>query len=250
MRTYLMRIPDILRGVSETLDVAATLCDRSWVVFNDDGVKILFIFERDGTLIVSKNGVVSRQSWSYIKATKAILIDNAEQSFLLHPAFIDNVVFALNQDGTQHHLFMIDEGQIDKFPQFTLDILNKYFTSKVQQIEEEKERERKEVEKRLIRVRINRIAEKELKPLATKYKVWHYMPLLIIIFLGGGSLGLASLLTSRGVFGEWIFVPAIIVVIMCIVIIKLIERRKVDKLKQELDTKRYMLWQKYLKEQE
>lgn len=250
MRTYLMRIPDILRGVSETLDVAATLCDRSWVVFNDDGVKILFIFERDGTLIVSKNGVVSRQSWSYIKATKAILIDNAEQSFLLHPAFIDNVIFALQQDGTEHHLFMIDEMQIDRIPQLTLNALNQYFTSKVRQIEEEEESRIRQIEKRREKERIRRIVEYELKPLATKYKVWHYMPLLIIIFLGGGSLGLASLLTSRGVFGEWIFVPAIIVVIMCIVIIKLIERRKVDKLKQELDTKRYMLWQKYLKEQE
>lgn len=245
-----MRIPDILRGVSETLDVAATLCDRSWVVFNDDGVKILFIFERDGTLIVSKNGVVSRQSWSYIKATKAILIDNAEQSFLLHPAFIDNVIFALQQDGTEHHLFMIDEVQIDRIPQLTLNALNQYFTSKVRQIEEEEESRIRQIEVRREKERIRRIVEYELKPLATKYKVWYYMPLLIIIFLGGGSLGLASLLTSRGVFGEWIFVPAIIVVIMCIVIIKLIERRKVDKLKQELDTKRYMLWQKYLKEQE
>lgn len=133
MKTYLMKIPEILKGISETLDITATLCDKSWVVFNDEGVKILFIFERDGTLIVSRNGVVSKQRWSYIQATKAILIDNAQQSFLLHPAFIDNVVFALNQDGTQHHLFMIDEGQIGQFPMLTLAVLHQYFESKVEQ---------------------------------------------------------------------------------------------------------------------
>ena len=246
MKTYLMRIPEILKGISETLDITATLCDKSWVVFNDEGVKILFIFERDGTLIVSRNGVVSKQRWSYIQATKAILIDNAQQSFLLHPAFIDNVVFALNQDGTQHHLFMIDEGQIDKFPQFTLDILNKYFTSKVEQIEEEKERERKEVEKRLIRVRINRIAEIELKPLMTRYKIWYYMPLVVILVFGIVS----SILFSIGIIEEWVLVPTVIVgLIICIVTIPLIENR-VDELKQEIDKKRDVLWQKYLNEQE
>ena len=237
-----MRIPEILKGISETLDITATLCDKSWVVFNDEGVKILFIFERDGTLIVSRNGVVSKQRWSYIQATKAILIDNAQQSFLLHPAFIDNVVFALNQDGTQHHLFMIDEGQIDKFPQFTLDILNKYFTSKVQQIEEEKERERKEVEKRLIRVRVNRIAEKELKPLMTRYKIWYYMPLVVILVVVIASM----ILFGIGIIEEWVIVPTFIVgLIIFIVTIPLIENR-VDELKHEIDKKRDVLWQKYL----
>lgn len=242
MKTYLMRIPEILKGISETLDITATLCDKSWVVFNDEGVKILFIFERDGTLIVSRNGVVSKQRWSYIQATKAILIDNAQQSFLLHPAFIDNVVFALNQDGTQHHLFMIDEGQIDKFPQFTLDILNKYFISKVQQIEEEKERERKEVEKRLIRVRVNRIAEKELKPLMTRYKIWYYMPLVVILVVVIASM----ILFGIGIIEEWVIVPTFIVgLIIFIVTIPLIENR-VDELKHEIDKKRDVLWQKYL----
>ena len=242
MKTYLMRIPEILKGISETLDITATLCDKSWVVFNDEGVKILFIFERDGTLIVSRNGVVSKQRWSYIQATKAILIDNAQQSFLLHPAFIDNVVFALNQDGTQHHLFMIDEGQIVKFPQFTLDILNKYFISKVQQIEEEKERERKEVEKRLIRVRVNRIAEKELKPLMTRYKIWYYMPLVVILVVVIASM----ILFGIGIIEEWVIVPTFIVgLIIFIVTIPLIENR-VDELKHEIDKKRDVLWQKYL----
>ena len=246
MKTYLMRIPEILKGISETLDITATLCDKSWVVFNDEGVKILFIFERDGTLIVSRNGVVSKQRWSYIQATKAILIDNAQQSFLLHPAFIDNVVFALNQDGTQHHLFMIDEGQIDKFPQFTLDILNKYFISKVQQIEEEKERERKEVEKRLIRVRVNRIAEKELKPLMTRYKIWYYMPLVVILVVVIASM----ILFGIGIIEEWVIVPTFIVgLIIFIVTIPLIENR-VDELKHEIDKKRDVLWQKYLKGRE
>ena len=155
-----MRIPEILKGVSETLDVTATLCDKSWVVFNDEGVKILFIFERDGTLIVSRNGVVSKQRWSYIKATKAILIDNSQQSFLLHPTFIDNVIFALNQDGTQYHLFMIDEGQVEHFPMLTLARLQQYFESKAERklldLRRMEEAEQEEINRKLAKVEIGR----------------------------------------------------------------------------------------------
>lgn len=137
MKTYLLKIPEILRGISNKLDIIATLCDKSWIVFNDEGVRILLIFQDDGTLIVSRNGNVSKQKWSYIKANSTILIEDTKQSFLLHPAFIDNVIFALKQDGTEHHLFMIDEKQQGELSTFTLQYLNQYFINKVKRIEEE-----------------------------------------------------------------------------------------------------------------
>jgi hypothetical protein len=188
MKTYLMRIPEILKGISETLDITATLCDRSWVVFNDEGVKILFIFERDGTLIVSRNGVVSKQKWSYIKEAKAILIDNVEQSFLLHPAFIDNVIFALNQDGTQHHLFMIDQGQVEQFTKLTLAVLHQYFETKVAQKQldlkrlEEEEQER--INKKLAKDEIAR----KTASLRKKQTFLDLEIILVLFFIGACCL--------------------------------------------------------------
>lgn len=179
-----MKIPEILKGISETLDITATLCDKSWVVFNDEGVKILFIFERDGTLIVSRNGVVSKQRWSYIKATKAILIDNAQQSFLLHPAFIDNVIFALNQDGTQHHLFMIDEGQAEQFQMLTLARLQQYFESKVEQKQLDLKRLEEEEQERINRKLANK--EIELKTASLRRKqTFLDLEILLILFVVG-----------------------------------------------------------------
>ena len=133
MKTYLMNIPETLRGISNKLDVKAALCDKSWIVFNEDGVRLLFIFENDGSLIVSKNGVVSRQKWSYIKANSTVLIEDAQQAFLLHPVFLDDVIFALQQDGTQHHLFMIDENKQDRLSLLTINSIIQYFKNKENQ---------------------------------------------------------------------------------------------------------------------
>lgn len=46
MKTYLMSIPDSIKGISDKLNVKALLCDKSWVIYNDDGIKIVFIFEK------------------------------------------------------------------------------------------------------------------------------------------------------------------------------------------------------------
>lgn len=34
-----MNIPTVLKGISKTLDVTATICNKSWIVFNDEGIR-------------------------------------------------------------------------------------------------------------------------------------------------------------------------------------------------------------------
>ena len=243
MKTYLLQVPQMLRKLSKQLDTTAILCDKSWIVFNDEGVKILFIFQSDGTLLVSQNGVVTNQTWSYIKANASLVINNNGQSYLLHPAFMDDIIFALQQDGTEHHLFMIDEAHIGKIQQFTLEYLNQYFTSKVLQIEEEEERSRKQIEERREKERISRIIDKELKPLTTKYKIWYYMPLFVCLIFGVGPMLLADLLMSNNILMLTTIFGGLLT---CIVLIILIERLRVDRIKKEIDQKRSLLWQRYL----
>ena len=69
MKTFLLNIPQRLKQIDQDLDVSAELCNKPWTVFNDEGIKQLFIFQPDGTLFITTNGLVSNSSWKYIGKT-------------------------------------------------------------------------------------------------------------------------------------------------------------------------------------
>ena len=151
MKTYLLSILSNIQRFSESLDVQATLCNKSWWVFNDTGEKELYIFNTDGTLINSLNGRVANGTWRYVPANKTLLISTPGESFLLHPKFLDGIIFALQLDGTQECCFMIDENNADLFQPKSLNALNAYFQQKQQlaiqaenqRLHEEQERQRR-----------------------------------------------------------------------------------------------------------
>lgn len=116
MKTYILDLPKRLNRISENLDVKSVLCNKPWIVFNDTGEKELFIFQENGDLIISVNGVVTSAAWQYISANKTILIKGKEQSYMLHPSFYDNVLFVLSLDGKREScMFLIDENNRDSF---------------------------------------------------------------------------------------------------------------------------------------
>ena len=59
---------------------------------------------------------------------------------MLHPAFVDDIIFALQLDGTNQYSFMIDELQRDTFAPKSLSDIEKYFITK-KQLELEKEKQ-------------------------------------------------------------------------------------------------------------
>lgn len=163
MTTYLVSIPESIKKISDKLNIKATLCNRSWCVFNDQGIKMLYIFQNDGSLIISINGVVAKSKWEYIKANKTLLIEDDSQSLLFHPAFIDDTLFALQQDGTEKYLLMINEQKQEEFIQMTLEAVCKYFSYvenpnlRYQDQASERERKRTEREQTEIKEREERI---------------------------------------------------------------------------------------------
>lgn len=120
-----MSLPKTLKGISDNLNVKALLCENSWVVFHEEK-KIIFIFQKDGSLIISQNGIASRGKWEYIKPNKTILIESADTMLLLHPVFVDDVLFILQQDGTDGYVVLIAEMQIGKFVQKTISAIDDY----------------------------------------------------------------------------------------------------------------------------
>lgn len=59
MKTYLLDVLNKFQRFSENLDVKTILCNKAWLIFNDSEDKEVYIFQDDGTLLVSVNGEVS-----------------------------------------------------------------------------------------------------------------------------------------------------------------------------------------------
>lgn len=144
MKTFLLDIADRFRRFDEQLDVKALLCNKSWQVFNDSGVKEIYIFQEDGSLIISLNGKVSRATWQYIPVNRSLIINLDNESYMLRPFFQDENLFTLQLDGTHKYSFLLNEAQRDNFPVKTLTELQYYLEHKeerLHQIQVEKERQ-------------------------------------------------------------------------------------------------------------
>ena len=158
MKTYITNILNRYKRYSENQDVKTAICNRSWWVFNDCGEKELYIFQEDNTLIISLSGRVTKGTWEYVPTNRSLIITAKNESYMLHLAFMDNVLFALQVDGTQKYSFMIDENNRASFKPKTLRELQCYFEEKEQaklleerQIQNRLEWERQEAERQRLR---------------------------------------------------------------------------------------------------
>lgn len=127
MKTYLLDVLNKYKRFSENLDVKTTLCNKSWWAFNDTGKKEVYIFQEDGSLIISINGEVVIGSWKYLAANKSLIISGADQNFMVNTAYMDNTLFALQVDGTEQYCFLIDQQKTNDFSPKSLDDLDRYF---------------------------------------------------------------------------------------------------------------------------
>lgn len=138
MKTYFLDTLNRYKRFSEKLDAKTILCNKSWWIFNDGGEKEIYIFQEDGSLIISFSGKVTHATWQYIPANKSLVISTSKESYMLHPAFVDENIFALQQDGTNKFAFMIDENQTANFAPKSLGELTFYFEEKeTKRIQEE-----------------------------------------------------------------------------------------------------------------
>lgn len=134
MKTYLLSLPSQLKSFNAKLDVKGALCGKSWVVFNDEGVRQLFIFNTNGSLLISNNGKVINSSWQFIPANSSIIITADNETIMFKPGFYDNIIFVLKQDGLERFLFMIDENNTSLMPDMTLRGLKQYLEDKAFEI--------------------------------------------------------------------------------------------------------------------
>ena len=140
MKTYLFDIINKYKQFSEELDAKAIICNKAWWVFNDSGEKEVYIFNPDGSLIISVSGKVTNATWQYIAANRSLIISGNNQSYMVHPAFYDQMIFALQLDGTDDCAFLIDENNLPSVPMKTFEDVKNYFAEKERQALLEEER--------------------------------------------------------------------------------------------------------------
>lgn len=129
MKTYLLSIKDQLRNWNMSLDAKSILCSKSWLVFNEEGQKEVFIFQKGGTLIISVDGRATKAQWQYIAINGSVLITNADgSSFMMNPAIYDEKVFTLQLDGTNEYAFLIDQQEVKRLCIENMERLNLYIT--------------------------------------------------------------------------------------------------------------------------
>ena len=135
MKTYLFDTFNRYKRFSDKLDAKTILCNKSWWVFNDNGDKEVYIFQTDGSLIISIKGRVSYSTWKYITANQSIIITSGEQAYMVKPAFVDGNILALQVDGTDEYAFLIDEQKLKELVFKTYNDILEYFSEKEKALE-------------------------------------------------------------------------------------------------------------------
>lgn len=103
------------------------------------GRKKYIFFKKEGKLRIVLSGRVFDTSWEYESSNKSIIINGENEKFMVHPAFVDGIILALNVDGTDKYSFLIEEDNAIKFAPKTLTELNGYFLDlKQRKLEEER----------------------------------------------------------------------------------------------------------------
>ena len=211
MKTYLLETLNRYKKFSESLDAKAVLSNKAWVVFNDEGEKQVYIFQEDGTVLITTNGIGSVKTWKYIPANKSILINGDGNRFvMLRTAFVDENILAFQLDGTDRYAFMIDENNKALFAPKTLEELNIYLVDKLDKEKQKRiEQQNKENEfaekakQKVDREKAEKIRrEIEMKYLDSKMKKGMFFVVLAAVFYAlaaafsvlGGSVWVGSLL--------------------------------------------------------
>lgn len=81
-------------------------------MFNDTGERELYIFQPDGSVIITKNGIGIKGTWEWIATNKSLVINSNGKVIMLHPEYIDKTILALNLDGTNMMAFLIEENHL------------------------------------------------------------------------------------------------------------------------------------------
>jgi len=168
MKTYLLDSYNRFKRLSRKLDARTTICNQTWLVFNDLGEREVYKFKENGSLRIVLSGKITEGKWDYDPNDDTISLFADNQAIMVHPGMYENTILALKVDGTDEVAFLIEEGNSENFYPKTLEELKEYFIEK--EIFIENERKRKELEEKRKREEEDEKARRAQEELEKKRK--------------------------------------------------------------------------------
>lgn len=101
MKQYILNLLPRLQEFSKSLDKIENFVDKAWVLVDDHGNSLTYVFQRNNSLIMSVNGKAQIGRWDYIHAAKRLLLDSGGEKILLNHAFVEKGVMILKLDGSR-----------------------------------------------------------------------------------------------------------------------------------------------------
>ena len=113
MKIYLQDLINRLAQFSEKLDNTSLFIDKPWVLIDANSNRHKYIFQRNGSLLMSLNGQVKMGKWEYLAVAKSILIDRITDKILLNQYFVNGAIMILKIDGANNQqLILANENAI------------------------------------------------------------------------------------------------------------------------------------------
>ncbi len=136
MRTFLANIIPNLQQFSQQLDDLSLLTNQHWVLIDEiQQSKTVYIFRKNGELLVSRNGKVEKARWEHL-GNKSILIDIQAESFLFKHSFCDENIVALKLDSKNEYALFVNENRhsedINTAAQVVTFLQNKYLDKSIE----------------------------------------------------------------------------------------------------------------------
>jgi len=136
MRTFLANIIPNLQQFSQQLDDLSLLTNQHWVLIDEiHQSKTVYIFRKNGELLVSRNGKVEKARWEHL-GNKSILIDIQAESFLFKHSFCDENIVALKLDSKNEYALFVNENRhsedINTAAQVVTFLQNKYLDTSIE----------------------------------------------------------------------------------------------------------------------
>ena len=125
MRTYILSTLNSIRQYSKNLDAKAILYNKKWMVFNDSGEKEVMIFRPKNELLIVRQGIVQRNKWE-ILPIGVLMIETYSTTYLFNAAFVDNNFLALQLDGTDECMLMIESNYMKTLMLDTIDKIESF----------------------------------------------------------------------------------------------------------------------------
>lgn len=138
MKTYILNGLDRLKQYSKQLDAKAVLFDKNWEVFNEKGDKELLVFRPNNELLIVRKGIVQKSKWELL-STSSIIIETVDTSYFFNAAFVDNNFLALQLDGTNECMLMVESETKKQLALDTISNVEKYLEQKHKTIPKDEE---------------------------------------------------------------------------------------------------------------